>query len=55
MTIRIRTLRERLCPQGQAAIKAAAANSSLAGGKTTAIEGDPPKNRVVIQQWDRSR
>ena len=23
-----------------------------AGGKTTTIEGEPPKSRVVIQQWD---
>ena len=23
-----------------------------AGGKITTIEGDPPKSRVVIQQWD---
>ena len=23
-----------------------------AGGKTTTIEGEPPKSRVVLQQWD---
>jgi uncharacterized protein (DUF1330 family) len=31
--------------KAQAAIKAA-------GGKITSIEGEPPKSRVVIQQWD---
>jgi len=23
-----------------------------AGGKITTVEGEPPKSRVVIQQWD---
>ena len=31
--------------KAQAAFKAA-------GGKITSIEGEPPKSRVVIQQWD---
>ena len=33
-------------------IKAAGGKFLAAGGKTTTIEGDPPKSRVVIQQWD---
>ncbi len=36
----------------QAAIKAAGGKFLAAGGKTTTIEGEPPKARVVIQQWD---
>jgi uncharacterized protein (DUF1330 family) len=39
-------------PKAQAAIKAAGGKFLAAGGKTTAIEGEPPKSRVVIQQWD---
>jgi uncharacterized protein (DUF1330 family) len=39
-------------PKAQAAIKAAGGRFLAAGGKTTTIEGDSPKNRVVIQQWD---
>src|SRR5215470_1377992 len=39
-------------PKAQAAIKAAGGKFLAAGGKTTSIEGDPPKNRIVIQQWD---
>jgi uncharacterized protein (DUF1330 family) len=39
-------------PKAQAAIKAAGGKFLAAGGKTTTIEGEPPKNRVVIQQWD---
>jgi uncharacterized protein (DUF1330 family) len=39
-------------PKAQAAIKAAGGKFLAAGGKTTTIEGDPPKNRIVIQQWD---
>jgi uncharacterized protein (DUF1330 family) len=34
-------------------IKAAGGKFLAAGGKTTTIEGEPPKARVVIQQWDR--
>jgi uncharacterized protein (DUF1330 family) len=33
-------------------IKAAGGKFLAAGGKTTTIEGDPPKSRVVLQQWD---
>ena len=39
-------------PKAQAAIKAAGGKFLAAGGKTTTIEGDPPKSRIVIQQWD---
>src|SRR5437660_12457691 len=39
-------------PKAQAAIKAAGGRFLAAGGKTTTIEGEPPKSRVVIQQWD---
>jgi uncharacterized protein (DUF1330 family) len=38
-------------PKTQAAIKAAGGKILAAGGITT-IEGEPPKPRVVIQQWD---
>jgi uncharacterized protein (DUF1330 family) len=39
-------------PKAQAAIKAAGGKFIVAGGKTTAIEGEPPKSRISIQQWD---
>jgi uncharacterized protein (DUF1330 family) len=39
-------------PKAQAAIKAAGGKFLAAGGKTTTIEGEPPKSRVVLQQWD---
>ena len=39
-------------PKAQAAIKAAGGKFLAAGGKTTTIEGEPPKSRIVIQQWD---
>ena len=39
-------------PKAQAAIKAAGGKLLAAGGKNTSIEGEPPKPRVVIQQWD---
>jgi uncharacterized protein (DUF1330 family) len=39
-------------PKAQAAIRAAGGKFLAAGGKTTTIEGEPPKVRVVIQQWD---
>ena len=39
-------------PKAQAAIRAAGGKFLAAGGKTTTIEGEPPKNRIVIQQWD---
>jgi uncharacterized protein (DUF1330 family) len=38
-------------PKAQAAIKAAGAKFLAAGGKITAVDGEPPKSRVVIQQW----
>jgi uncharacterized protein (DUF1330 family) len=39
-------------PKAQAAIKAAGGKIIAAGGTITAVEGVPPKSRVVIQQWD---
>jgi uncharacterized protein (DUF1330 family) len=39
-------------PKAQAAIKAAGGKVIAAGGKVTPVEGEPPKARVVIQQWD---
>ncbi|NOJ40536.1 DUF1330 domain-containing protein [Bradyrhizobium australiense] len=39
-------------PKAQAAIKAAGGKFLAAGGKTTTIEGEPPKPRVVVIQWD---
>jgi uncharacterized protein (DUF1330 family) len=38
-------------PRAQAVIKAAGGRL-LAGGTATAVEGDPPKPRVVITAWD---
>ena len=39
-------------PKAQAAIKTAGGKILAAGGAITAVEGAPPKSRVVIQQWD---
>jgi uncharacterized protein (DUF1330 family) len=39
-------------PKAQAAIKAGGGKILAAGGKITTVEGEPPKSRVVIQQWD---
>ena len=39
-------------PKAQAAIKAAGGRFLAAGGKVTGVEGDPPKSRTVIIQWD---
>ena len=39
-------------PKAQAAIRAAGGKFLVAGGQTTTIEGEPPKVRVVIQQWE---
>ena len=36
----------------KAAIRASGGKFLAAGGKTTSIEGDPPKTRIVLQQWD---
>ena len=38
-------------PKAQAVIRAAGGKFLAAGGTTTSI-GDPPKARIVIQQWD---
>jgi uncharacterized protein (DUF1330 family) len=39
-------------PKAIAAIKASGGKFLAVGGKTTALDGDPPKSRIVIQQWD---
>ena len=39
-------------PKAQAAIKTGGGRILAAGGKITTVEGEPPKSRVVIQQWD---
>ena len=39
-------------PKAGAAIRAAGGKFLALGGKTTAFDGDPPKARIVIQQWD---
>jgi uncharacterized protein (DUF1330 family) len=39
-------------PKARAAILEAGGKFLAAGGKTTAIEGEPPKSRVTIQQWE---
>ena len=39
-------------PKARAATTAAGAKFLAAGGKTTAFEGEPPKSRIVISQWD---
>jgi uncharacterized protein (DUF1330 family) len=39
-------------PKAQVAIKAAGGKFLAAGGKTTSLDGEPPKSRIVIQQWD---
>jgi uncharacterized protein (DUF1330 family) len=39
-------------PKAGAAIRAAGGKFLALGGKTTAFDGEPPKSRIVIQQWD---
>jgi uncharacterized protein (DUF1330 family) len=39
-------------PKAAAAVKAAGGKFLAVGGKTTALDGDPPKSRIVISQWD---
>ena len=39
-------------PRAQALIRSMGGKFLAAGGKTTSFEGDPPKTRVVVQQWD---
>lgn len=39
-------------PRAQAAIKAAGGRFLAAGGKVSAIEGEPPKARVAIIAWE---
>ena len=39
-------------PKAQAAIKAGGGKFLAVGGKTMSLDGDPPKSRIVISQWD---
>jgi len=39
-------------PKSQAAIKAAGGKFLVLGGNPVGLAGDPPKSRIVIQQWD---
>ena len=39
-------------PKAAAAVKASGGKFLAVGGKTMAFEGDPPKSRIVISQWD---
>ena len=39
-------------PLAQASVKASGGKLLAAGQKVTALEGDPPKPRVVIQVWE---
>ena len=38
--------------QSGAAVQSSGGHFLVRGGKTTGLAGDPPKNRIVIQQWD---
>ena len=39
-------------PRSQAAVKSSGGRFLVLGGKTTPLAGDPPKSRIVVQQWD---
>jgi uncharacterized protein (DUF1330 family) len=39
-------------PKARAATQAAGSKVLALGGKTTTLDGDPPKSRIIIQQWD---
>lgn len=39
-------------PKSQAAIKSAGGKFLVLGGNPVGLAGDPPKSRIVIQQWD---
>lgn len=39
-------------PKIAAVNKAAGVRALAAGGKTTSLEGAPPKSRIVIQEWE---
>ncbi len=39
-------------PPAQAATKAASGRILAQGGKVTALDGPPPKARVIVQVWD---
>jgi uncharacterized protein (DUF1330 family) len=38
-------------PKARAVLEAAGGKLLAAGGKTTTVEGEPPKSRVTLQQW----
>ena len=42
-------------PKARAAIQAAGGKFLAVGGKTTALDGEPPKSRIVIQQLTETR
>jgi uncharacterized protein (DUF1330 family) len=42
---------EDYAPKARAVIEAAGGKFLAAGGKTTTIEGEPPKSRITVQQW----
>ena len=39
-------------PKAKIATQAAGSKMLALGGRTTALDGEPPKSRIVIQQWD---
>ena len=39
-------------PKSQAAVKAGGAKFLAIGGHPVGLAGDPPKSRIVIQQWE---
>jgi uncharacterized protein (DUF1330 family) len=39
-------------PKASAALKAAGGKLVAVSGKAMALEGEPPKSRIVISQWD---
>lgn len=39
-------------PKAAAAVKASGGKFLAAGGKTMALDGEPPKSRIVITQWE---
>jgi uncharacterized protein (DUF1330 family) len=38
-------------PKAKAAVEAAGGKYLARGGKTTTIDGEPPKPRITVQQW----
>ena len=39
-------------PKATANVQGAGGRFIVQGGKATALMGDPPKSRIIIQQWD---